>query len=58
MAGIIKKYFPHCKVVFLGRNYTKDVIALSEYVDEFINYDDLEKLSNQERIAELKKLRN
>jgi ADP-heptose:LPS heptosyltransferase len=55
MAGIIKKYFPHCKVVFLGRNYTKDVIALSEYVDEFINYDDLEKLSNQERIAELKK---
>lgn len=57
MAGFIKKHFPQCKVVFLGRNYTKDVIALSEYVDEFINYDDLEKLSNQERIAELKKIK-
>lgn len=27
----------------MGRSYTKDVIALSEYVDGFINYDDLEK---------------
>ena len=56
MAGLIKKYFPKCTVAFIGRNYTKDVIALSEHVDEFINYDDLEKLSLQERIAELKKI--
>jgi ADP-heptose:LPS heptosyltransferase len=56
MAGFIKKHFPKCTIVFLGRNYTKDVIALSEHVDEFINYDDLEKLSLQERIAELKKI--
>lgn len=56
MAGLIKKYFPKSTIVFLGRNYTKDVIALSEHVDEFINYDDLEKLSLQERIAELKKI--
>ncbi len=56
MAGLIKKYFPKCTIVFLGRNYTKDVIALSEHVDEFINYDDLEKLSLQERIAVLKKI--
>jgi ADP-heptose:LPS heptosyltransferase len=56
MAGFIKKHFPKSTVVFLGRNYTKDVIALSEHVDEFINYDDLEKLSSGERIAELKKI--
>jgi ADP-heptose:LPS heptosyltransferase len=56
MAGFIKKHFPKCTVAFIGRNYTKDVIALSEHVDEFINYDDLEKLSLQERIAELKKI--
>ncbi|MEI8135722.1 MAG: glycosyltransferase family 9 protein [Bacteroidota bacterium] len=56
MAGFIKKNFPQCKVVFLGRNYTKDVIALCEFVDEFINYDELEKLSQQDRIAELKKI--
>jgi ADP-heptose:LPS heptosyltransferase len=56
MAGLIKKHFPKSTIVFLGRNYTKDVIALSKHVDEFINYDDLEKLSLQERIAELKKI--
>lgn len=56
MAGFIKKNFPQCKVIFLGRNYTKDVIALCEFVDEFINYDELEKLSQQDRIAELKKI--
>jgi len=56
MAGLIKKHFPKSTIVFLGRNYTKDVIALSEHVDEFINYDDLEKLSSEERIAELKKI--
>lgn len=27
----------------MGRSYTKDVVALSEHVDEFINYDELEK---------------
>jgi ADP-heptose:LPS heptosyltransferase len=43
MAGLIKKHFPKSTIVFLGRNYTKDVIALSKHVDEFINYDDLEK---------------
>jgi ADP-heptose:LPS heptosyltransferase len=57
MAGFIKKHFPKCKVVFLGRNYTKVVIALSEHVDEFINYDELEKLSQQERIEALKKIK-
>jgi len=56
MAGLIKKKFPNCKLFFLGRSYTKDVIALSEYVDEFINYDELEKLLLKERIAQLKKI--
>ncbi|MBL7910476.1 MAG: glycosyltransferase family 9 protein [Bacteroidia bacterium] len=54
MAGFIKKNFPHCKIFFLGRNYTKDVIALSEHVDGFINYDEIEKLSSQEQVAYLK----
>ncbi|MBA2613749.1 MAG: glycosyltransferase family 9 protein [Bacteroidetes bacterium] len=56
MAGFIKKNFPDCKVLFLGRSYTKDIIVLSEHVDEFINYDELEKLSAQERIDKLKKI--
>ncbi|MEO6304695.1 MAG: glycosyl transferase family 9, partial [Bacteroidia bacterium] len=54
MAGLIKKHFPNCKVFFLGRNYTKDVIALSKYVDGFINYDEIEKLTSSEQVRYLK----
>lgn len=55
MAGWLKKYFPACRVVFLGRTYTKDVIALSEYVDEFLDYSLIEKMSSSEQIEHLKK---
>ncbi|MES2513449.1 MAG: glycosyltransferase family 9 protein [Bacteroidota bacterium] len=56
MAGIIKQAFPQSKIIFLGRNYTKDVIGLSHYVDEFISFDNILKLSEQERIQAFKKL--
>lgn len=54
MAGFIKKHFPECKVFFMGRSYTKDVIALSKYVDGFINYDEIEKLDKQKQVVYLK----
>lgn len=46
MAGYIKKHYPKCKVIFLGRNYTKDVVGLSQYVDEFASWDDVEARKN------------
>lgn len=46
MAGYIKKYFPRCKIIFLGRNYTRDVVALSQFVDEFVSWDDVETRKN------------
>jgi len=49
MAGFIKKANPSTKVIFLGRTYTKDVIAVCEHVDVFINYDELEKLTINEQ---------
>jgi heptosyltransferase-3 len=56
MAGIIKHQLPDSKIIFLGRNYTKDVIGLSEHIDEFISYDDILKLTEKEQIDVLKKL--
>lgn len=56
MAGWIKKNYPSASVIFLGRTYTRDVILLSEHVSEFINADDLDKLSNEEALAKLKDL--
>lgn len=57
MAGVLKKNYPRCKIIFLGRTYTKDVIELSEHVDQFLNYDDLEKLSVSDRVSMLRELK-
>lgn len=46
MAGYLKKFFPKCKIIFLGRNYTRDVVALSQHVDEFVSWDDVEARRN------------
>ena len=46
MAGYIKQHFPNCKIIFLGRNYTRDVVALSEHVDEFVSWDDVSARKN------------
>lgn len=56
LAGIIKQNLPNSRIIFLGRNYTKDVIALCEHVDEFLSYDAILKLENNERIITLEKL--
>lgn len=54
MAGVIKKHFPKSNVVFLGRTYTKDIIALSENIDGFLNYDEIEKMPKREAVNILK----
>ena len=56
MAGIIKQFLPQSKLIFLGRNYTKDVIGLSEHVDEFVSYDDVLKLNDSDKVEIFKKL--
>ena len=39
MAGILKEMFPQCKIIFLGSDYTRDVVALSDHIDEFLSWD-------------------
>ena len=51
MAGYIKKHFPKSKIIFLGRNYTRDVVALSEHVDEFISWDETKVLPKADVIV-------
>lgn len=46
MAGVIKKFYPNSRIIFLGKTYTKPVVALSKFVDEFINWDELQKMPN------------
>ncbi len=56
MAGIIKQFIPQCKIIFLGRNYTKDIIHLSKYIDEFVSYDEIVLLNKTQQINYVKAL--
>lgn len=39
MAGILKKEYPGCEIYFIGKSYTESILACSEHIDHFINYD-------------------
>ena len=54
MAGLIKNHFPEAKIYFLGRNYTKPIIKTSDFIEDFINLNELEKLPEKEAIERLK----
>ncbi len=54
MAGIIKEKFPNSRVLFLGKSYTKEIVACSKYVDKFINWTELKQKKETEQIASLK----
>jgi heptosyltransferase-3 len=56
MAGVVKEKYPNCKISFLGKTYTKDIVSLSKHVDEFVNYDDLLRLSLNEQVTFINKL--
>jgi ADP-heptose:LPS heptosyltransferase len=36
--------FPNSKLIFLGKNYTRDVVACFESIDEFISIEEIEQL--------------
>ena len=57
MAGKLKEMIPGCTIVFLGRDYTQDIVSLSAFVDEFISWDQIVKLeSNKERVSAFKNI--
>lgn len=57
MLGIIKKQFPKIKIYFLAKNYSKAIIDSTENVDEFVSYNELEKLSKQQQVRYIKDLK-
>jgi heptosyltransferase-3 len=55
MAGFIKKHLPGASIHFLGRSYTQSVINCCEHVDQFVNWDELEKKGIEEASRIFKK---
>lgn len=56
LATLLKQHFPHCKITFLARNYVNAVVQSSPVLDEFLSWDTLDKLPEDEAIKALKQL--
>jgi heptosyltransferase III len=56
MAGVLKSMNPDCRIVFLGRAYTKAIIESSRFVDEFADWDQISVLTQEQQIEVFKKL--
>ena len=56
LAGLLKKKYPGCRISFLGRNYTRPVIKLSQHIDQFENWDDYEELRLPDQVQKLRNL--
>jgi heptosyltransferase III len=41
--GLLRQRFPACRIIFLGKSYTRAVIEACEHVDEFVDWDALSK---------------
>jgi ADP-heptose:LPS heptosyltransferase len=56
VAGALKEQHPDNTIIFLGRDYTKPVIELSEYIDEFYSWDEIKELAESEQIKAFMKI--
>jgi len=53
VAGVLRELYPDARILFLGNNYTKDVINACQHVDEFLNWDELNKLDAEAQAGAL-----
>jgi len=56
LAGIVKKYYPECKVTFLVKNYTKELVENHPYIDNILTLkEEVGKVNIKENVKEIKK---
>ena len=53
VAGALRQLYPHCKIIFLGRSYTKDIISACTHVDLFLDWDKIQALPAMQQAQEL-----
>jgi len=58
LAGFLKIKFPQLYILFLAKNYTRDVVELSTAVDEFVSWDEISKLTAEaDKVEKIKSLK-
>ena len=43
MATLLKQLQPNCKIIFIGRGYTKDLLNKYQDIDEILDWAEIEK---------------
>ncbi|MBS1664274.1 MAG: glycosyltransferase family 9 protein [Bacteroidetes bacterium] len=53
MAGVLRELYPDARIIFLGRSYTEDLIGACVHIDQFLNWDQLQKLPYAEGVRRM-----
>ena len=56
LTGMLKQKYPHCRIYFLGQNYTKPIVECCKYVDKFLNWTEIQQFPYKEQVSFLKGL--
>lgn len=56
LAGLLRKHYPGTRIAFLGQSYTQPVINACEYVDEFVNWQEISGLTEDEKVQQFRDL--
>jgi ADP-heptose:LPS heptosyltransferase len=55
VCGILKEKYPHSKIIFIGRRYTQPVVECCVHVDEFMDWDEMQRMSTTEQASIIRK---
>ncbi len=56
MIGIFKEYFPTCKIIFLGKKYTRAIADSCIHIEKFVDWDEIISKPSRERVSVFKSL--
>lgn len=57
VAGELKRMFPDIHILFLGSSYTRPIVECCPHVDEFVDWTEIGKLSDVDKVLAFKKMR-
>jgi heptosyltransferase-3 len=56
MASVLKQHYPDCHIVFMARDYVREIVASYPHVDEFLSWNELESAPPSQAAERLKQL--
>jgi heptosyltransferase III len=58
VAGILKKLVPGCEIIFLGKSYTREIIASCQHIDQFVEWESILQMDTLSRISFIQNLKS